>query len=76
MLSVPVKNEPALLARRAVSLRPMEDKHHGRAWRVGRFLGIVTDKRAPKVGSRTWWLDLLFFMAFFGVSFWMFDAVR
>ncbi len=76
MPSMPVNNEPALVARGAVSLRLMEDKHHGRAWRVGRFVGIVTDKPAPKVGSRTWWLDLLFFMAFFGVSFWIFDAVR
>lgn len=36
---------------------------HSRAWQVAEYLGLVSDKPRPKVGSRQWWLNnLLLFL--------------
>ncbi len=32
----------------------------GRAWRAGEYLGLVSDKPKPKIGSQAWWLNVLF----------------
>jgi hypothetical protein len=34
-------------------------RDHGRVWRIGEYLGLVSDKPKPARGSREWWLSLL-----------------
>ena len=37
----------------------VEPGKRGRAWRVGEYLGLVSDKPNPKFGSRAWWLNMV-----------------
>ncbi len=38
----------------------MNDGQRRRAWGVGEYLGLVSDKPKPKIGSRSWWLSVVF----------------
>ena len=45
-------------------------------WRVGLYLGLVSDKPQPKIGSRTWWLNLILVTSFFLVGLAILHAVQ
>jgi len=54
----------------------MDDGQRGRAWRVGEYLGLVSDKPRPKIGSRSWWLSVAFVSAFVAVGMAVVVATR
>jgi len=54
----------------------VKDGTRGRAWRLGEYLGLVTDKPKPKIGNRVWWLQLVFVAACIAVGLVVLNAVR
>jgi hypothetical protein len=46
--------------RRAVTVARVGHDEHGRAWRIALYLGLIEDQPKPWLGSRRWWLRLLF----------------
>lgn len=53
----------------------MKDRTRGRVWRVGEYLGLVTDQPRPKLGSRAWWLQLVSMGACLAVALVVLNAV-
>ncbi|MEP7054841.1 MAG: hypothetical protein ABI912_06295 [Actinomycetota bacterium] len=54
----------------------MNDRQRGRAWRAGDYLGLVSDKPKPKIGSRSWWLRTAVMSAAVSVSLAIIFATR
>jgi len=54
----------------------VKDGTRGRAWRLGEYFGLVTDKPKPKIGNRVWWLQLVFVAACIAVGLVVLNAVR
>jgi hypothetical protein len=40
----------------STTITGVTQQRHRTAWRLAEYLGLVTDKPKPKVGSRQWWL--------------------